>query len=109
MEYCWIYDTFSLKQRIDVDDGRRDSDDENDASGCVKSDTVADTFKQYRKLQWTMEFRRYVCILSMVIILLLLCLTVLLILKSIAFNHSRLYYISSQVAMHQDVGGCYHS
>ena len=44
--------------------------------------------------------------------LLLLCFTFLLILKSIACNHSRLYYVWSEVpeeAMHGDVGGWYHS
>ena len=50
----------SLKQCNRVGDGRRDSDDENDASTSVKTDAVAGTFKQHRKLQWSMEFRLYV-------------------------------------------------
>ena len=67
MKYCLICDTFSLKQCIGIGLGRRDSDDETDASGAVMSDTVAGTFKQHWKLQWSVEFRLYVFILSMVI------------------------------------------
>ena len=109
MKYCWIYDTFSLKLCIGIGDGHRDSHVENDASGSVKSDTVAGTFKQHRKVQWSMEFRLNVCLLSMATF-------------AVALPHGfvdteehclqlqyRLYYVPSQVAMHQEVDGCYRS
>ena len=112
MKYLGIYDTLSLKQCIGVGDGRRDSDDENDASNSNNTDTVAGTFKQ--TLKATMEHG-----------ILALCIYMytqhgysfccrfasdfLLIQKRIAYNHSRPYYVSSQmreVVMHQNVCGC---
>ena len=51
-----------------VGDGCRDSNDHNEVSSSVKTDTVAGTFKQHRKLQWSMEFRLCVYLLSMVIL-----------------------------------------
>ena len=47
MKYCGIYDTLFLKLCVGVGDGCRDSEDENDASGSLESDTVAGTFKQH--------------------------------------------------------------
>ena len=55
MKYCGIDDTLSLKQCIGVGDGYKDSDDENDATGSVKTDTVAGTFKQHSRLQCSMH------------------------------------------------------
>ena len=66
MKYCGIYDTLSLKQCIGIGDGHSDSDDENVASGSVKIDTVAGTFKQHSTPQWSVEFSLYVYILSMI-------------------------------------------
>ena len=55
-----------IQKSIGVSDGLRNSDDESDASGFVKIDTVSHTFKQRWKLKWSMECRLYVYLLSMI-------------------------------------------